>query len=130
MSIAGSVAFFVSPRGRILFVKTNHIGTVIDDPIQFGLTMDEIRARYAEYGEQLGIEGTARRKFLLQLVKNGWIRLRRYPNRYFAPLPWIVSPVTYLPDCKIGHKESLKGLMRFTKMTVTCQFGLLNLMVQ
>ena len=84
MSVVRSVAFFISPRGQILFVKTNHIGTVIDDPTQFGLTMEEIKARYSEYGERLGIEGKARREILLQLVKNGWIRLRRYPNRYWS----------------------------------------------
>ena len=84
MSITCSVAFFISPRGETLFVKTNHIGTVISDPQRFGLTIEEIRSRYSDYKEQIGTEGTARREILIQLVSKGWIRLRRYPNQYWS----------------------------------------------
>ena len=84
MSITRSVAFFISPRGKILFVKTNHIGTVIADPQRFGLAIEEIKSRYSDHGERLGTEGIARREILIQLVSKGWIRLRRYPNQYWS----------------------------------------------
>ena len=84
MSITRSVAFFIDPKGEVLLVKTNHIAAVIENPRQFGLTMAEIKSRYSDHGERLGTEGIARRKILIQLVSQGWIRLRRYPNRYWS----------------------------------------------
>jgi len=79
-----SVAFFISPDKQILFVETNHIGSVINDPGRFGFTIQEIKNRYAGYGEPLGVEGGARREILLEVIRNGWIRLRRYPNRFWS----------------------------------------------
>ena len=84
MEIRRSVAFFISPKGQILFVKTNHIAAVIENPHQFGLTLAEIKSKYTDHGERLGTEGIARREILIQLVSQGWIRLRRYPNQYWS----------------------------------------------
>ena len=79
-----SVAFFISPEGDILPVTGSHIGTVIADAERFGLTIEKIKARYEHYGECLGTEQKARKEILLHLVSRGWIRLRRYPNRYWS----------------------------------------------
>lgn len=84
MVINRSVAFFISPQGEILLVKVNHIGAVIDNPRQFGLTMEEIKSRYTRHGERLGTEGRARREILLRVVGSGWIRLRWYRNQYWS----------------------------------------------
>ena len=79
-----SAAFFISPEGDILPVNGTHIGTVIADAERFGLTIEKIKARYEHYGECLGTEQNARKEILLHLVSRGWIRLRRYPNRYWS----------------------------------------------
>ena len=79
-----SVAFFISPKGDILPVTGNHIGTVIADAEPFGLTIEKIKGRYEYYGECLGTEQNARKEILLDLVSRGWIRLRRYPNLYWS----------------------------------------------
>ena len=74
------VAFFISRAGEIIRVPDNHIGAVIRDPEHFGLTLSEIAAAYMKCGERMSIEGAARREILLKVIKNGWIRVRRYRN--------------------------------------------------
>ncbi len=73
-------AFWISPDGRFIPVIDNHIGAVIRDPNIFGLTTDDIEAEYAKENEQIGIEGRARRRIILDLVRRGWIRVRRFPR--------------------------------------------------
>lgn len=79
-----SIAFFLSKTGDLINVPLNHISTVIADPERFGLTLEEIQTIYQRHGERVGVEGDARREILLQIITNGWIRLRRYPNRYWS----------------------------------------------
>jgi hypothetical protein len=79
-----SAAFFLSHDGHIVHVPQNHISTVIADPQRFGLTREEIEALYKEYGERVGVEGKARREILLRIISDGWIRIRRYPNKYWS----------------------------------------------
>ncbi len=73
-------AFWISQDGRLIPVIDNHIGAVIRDPNIFGLTTDDIEAEYARENEQIGIEGHARRRIILDLVRRGWIRVRRFPR--------------------------------------------------
>ncbi len=73
-------AFWISPEGKILEVGTSHIAKIIQEPGIFGLKVKHIRQIYREYGEPMGHEGKAREKILLNLISQGWIRLRRYPN--------------------------------------------------
>ena len=75
-----SIAFFISPDGLLIRVPQNHIGTVINDPGRFGLTMNDIQTVYERHGEPMGIEGEARKEILLKIIKDGWIRIRRYRN--------------------------------------------------
>ena len=86
-----SVAFFISPDGLLIRVPQNHIGTVINDPSRFGLTRDEIQTLYERHGEPMGIEGEARKEILLKIIKDGWIRIRRYRNY------WSVSVKSLTP---------------------------------
>jgi len=79
-----SAAFFLSRRGDLIRVPQNHVSTVISDPERFGLTSEEVRAVYERHGEKVGAEGEARRAILLQIITDGWIRLRRYPNRHWS----------------------------------------------
>jgi len=85
-------AFFISPSGETIWVENRHISTVIKNPERFGLTKDEIVATYRKYGERVGLEGRARKEILTRLMRNGWIRIRRYPNQW-----WIVN-VTSLTE--------------------------------
>jgi hypothetical protein len=100
-----SVAFFLSPEGRVLHVPDTHIGTIIRDPEQFGLTMEEIEAAYLRHGERVGTEGEARQEILLKVIEKGWLRLRRYPNR-----GWSVTADTLPPrpryTSELGYSDS------------------------
>lgn len=82
--IKRSVAFFLSQTGDLIHVPLNHISTVIADPQRFGLTREEIENVYKDYGERVGVEGKARREILLRIIADGWIRIRRYPNRRWS----------------------------------------------
>jgi len=84
LTIKGSVAFFLSPSGDLVHVPQNHISTVIADPETFRLTKEEIQTVYDRHGEQMGVEGEPRKELLLRIVADGWIRLRRYPNKYWS----------------------------------------------
>ncbi len=86
------IAFFISPTGDIIHVSDCHIATVIRDPDTFGLTREEIEASYKEYGERVGVEGEARREILLKIIADGWIRIRRYPNKYWSVTVEKVTP--------------------------------------
>jgi len=77
-----TAAFFISPGGELIWVNDKHILTVIREPQRFGLTRDEIQAVYRAYGEKPGQEGKASKEILLKLIKKGWIRIRRYPERW------------------------------------------------
>lgn len=63
-----------------LFGDRRHIDEIISDPPLFGLTMESLSGIYVEEDEPLGIEGRARRRIILDCVKRGWIRIRRYPR--------------------------------------------------
>jgi len=76
-----SVAFFLSPGGRLIHVPLNLISTVIADPEKFGLTTEEIQAVYDIHEEKVGVEGEARKELLLKVITQGWIRIRRCPNQ-------------------------------------------------
>lgn len=82
--IKTTAAYFISPAGEIIDVRTSHIAEVIGNPGLFGVTTDEIRDAYDRHGEKIGSEGEARKEILLRLVERDWIRIRRYENRYWS----------------------------------------------
>ncbi len=65
-------------------LKTTHIRAVITSPEVFGLSRNYIESTYIKHGEKTGIEGNARDEILRIVLRNGWIRLRRHTNRYWA----------------------------------------------
>lgn len=73
-----TAAFFISPKGEILYTPLTHIQMVIRYPEKFGMNRDFIDHIHMMYGERVGQEGKAREQILLSLFKQGWIRLRRY----------------------------------------------------
>jgi hypothetical protein len=77
-------AFFISPYGDIVAADISHIATVIKYPKKFGLTKEYIESIYNKHNEKFGVEGKARDEILKELMSNGWIRIRRYPNRFWS----------------------------------------------
>ena len=73
--------FWISPKSEVLQIKTTHIDTVISMPEKFGMTRQEIDDIYTKHGEQIGIEGEAREEIIVDLVRQGWIRVRQYPSK-------------------------------------------------
>ena len=77
-------AFWISPDGYIIEVDLSHINTVIKYPAKFGYTKKKIESIYKKHKEKMGQEGQARRQIIVELARNGWIHLRKYPNHYWA----------------------------------------------
>jgi hypothetical protein len=82
--MSGSPAYWISPRGAILKSDITHIQAVLSNPEKFGYDMGYIRNVYDHYGEKFGIEGKAREEIITDLIRKGWIRMRRYPNRFWS----------------------------------------------
>ena len=81
-------AFFISPSGKLIDTGagSKHINMIISYPDKFGLTKKFIEDTYEKYNEKMGIEGKARNEIMILLIKQGWTRIRRYPNKF-----WIVD---------------------------------------
>lgn len=78
-------AFFISPRGELIDCGSRtHIDMIIKYPDKFGLTPQYIEDKYEEFGEKLGVEGTARSQIIIQLIKEGWVRRIRYSNKFWT----------------------------------------------
>lgn len=74
-------AYWISPDGKILPVTTTHIDMVIKNPETFGHTDESIKEIYDSYNEPVGQEGQAREQIIIDLIKKGWIRVRKYGNK-------------------------------------------------
>jgi len=106
-------AYWITPEGGVISVKTTHIGEIIRTPELFGLTIEEIRSIYEIYGEPIGLEGKAREEIMRKLILQGWIRIRWKPKEYSFTVQMIQSEKTETgfknwlntlktkPDCKI-----------------------------
>lgn len=82
--MAKGVAFFISPHGDLITGVNRHIADVISSPEKFGLTSEYVNRIYKEHNEKLGGEGNAREEILVELIRNGWIRVREYAGRYWS----------------------------------------------
>ena len=70
--------FWISPKGEILSVGTKHIDMIINSPETFGLTKEQIQQVFQKHNEPMGSEGNAREELMADLLKQGWIRIRKY----------------------------------------------------
>jgi len=77
-------AFWISHKGQITEVKTNHITAIVNNAKLFGFSKEYIEGVYSNYGERIPIEGKARRELIDEAVGRGWIRLRRYRNSHWS----------------------------------------------
>jgi hypothetical protein len=87
-------AYWITPDGRVITVKTTHIDEVIRTPELFGLNIEEIKALYEKYAEPLGLEGKAREEIMRDLILVGWIRIRWKPKEYSYTVQMKQSPET------------------------------------
>jgi len=69
-------AYWVSPVGEMLSVKSTHIEVVIKKPEVFGITHAYIKEVYKKYRETLGLEGKARDEIVEGLINKRWMRIR------------------------------------------------------
>ena len=81
--MVSKIGFFISPEGKVIPVE-KHIKTVTQDPESFGLSTDYVDSVYERHRETRGLEGDAREKILREVMKRGWIRIRRYTNEYWS----------------------------------------------
>lgn len=87
-------AYWITPDGEVIKVKTTHIDEVIRNPELFGLNIEDIKALYKKYDEPLGLEGKAREEIMLNLILVGWIRIRWKPKEYSYTVQMKQSPET------------------------------------
>lgn len=93
-------AFWISPKGKITGGLESHIAMVIKAPEKFGITREYIDKKYKEYGEQIGVEGKAREEIIREILKEGFIRIRKYRND-----EWVINV----------HRISKRNKERITK---------------
>ena len=123
-----NVAFFLSDKGDLIHVADSHISTVIADSERFGLTKEEIQTVYDRHGEKIGAEGEARKELLLRIVAECWIRMRRYPNKYWSITAPSFSPVVqgYLRDWAekmLAGTEGFKEIDRYMPVKIDTSEG-------
>jgi len=78
------IAFWLSPKGEIIAVGSSHIHEILRYPVKFGLNSTYIKQLHDFYRETMGTEGTARKLIMINLFDNGWIRLRKYGDKFWA----------------------------------------------
>lgn len=103
-----SPAFWISPDGYIIPVDRNHINTVIKYSEKFGYPVNKIKSKYTKYKEPVGLEGKARHEIIIDLVQNGWIRMRRY-NQYWSITVGKLNDVNKFYICQWARRIYRKG---------------------
>ena len=112
-----SIAFFISPEGFLVRVPLNHISTVIAEPDRFGLIQKEIQTAYDQHREKLWTEGEARKEILLKIIEQGWIRIRRYPNRHWSLTAKDLSATTQ-ERLRTWAEQMLSGINGFKEADI------------
>jgi len=89
--VAQHNAYWLNPRGKILDIGIGtHIDQVIKSPTSFGLTDRYVRNVYDKHNEPMNLEGKAREELMLELIKDGYVRIRLVTNRF-----WLVNSNRY-----------------------------------
>lgn len=105
-------SFFISPKGELVDTKGSHIETIIKFPEKFTLTKGYITSVHDKFNEKLTVEGKAREEIIKNLIEKGWIRIRRYPNKF-----WSIQAKTFSKKVKdyIGQwaQKILEGVHGF-----------------
>jgi hypothetical protein len=73
--------YFIHDREIFPLNKHTHIKDICSEPERFGLNKNELNEGYKTFGEQFGQEGCASSRIMLNLFRQGWIRVRKYQQR-------------------------------------------------
>lgn len=71
-------AYWITPDNEIIPVITSHIETIIDHPEIFGVSNEYLLSIYEKHKEVVRTEGQARQEIISEIVKRGFVRVRRY----------------------------------------------------
>jgi hypothetical protein len=127
--LRGTAGFFISADGSLFEVEGgSHISTVIGNPSKFGVTLYQIKRVYDFFRETPGVEGLARRQILTLLIRQGCIRLRRYPNKgWSVNVPGLTPPVAnVLQDWAVKFLTGFGGFREpdpYMPVIITGLFG-------
>jgi len=81
MNLADSLAFWLSPDGKIIDVPDSHIDVVKRNPPLFGISEEYINSVAQKFGPVY--DGSDSRNVIMtKLLKKGWIRIRKVVKRY------------------------------------------------
>jgi len=90
-----SKAYWISPDGNIIDIGLQtHIAYIISHPAIFNTTLEKITKLYKKYNEVMPVEGIARHKIIMVLLKQNFIRIRQYKNH------WSISLIILDDDTK------------------------------
>ena len=98
-------AYWVSPSGELLSVKSTHIDMVIKNPKVFGITHAYIKEVYKKYRETVGLEGKARDEIVEGLINKRWMRIRydRSQDYYIVGFKYFgEKQIDYLKEWGMG----------------------------
>ena len=81
LSLPKAEAYWISPTGKIFDVEYLHIVEILNSPEKFGLTRNEVEAVHKKHNEPYGSEGKARDEIMIDLIEDGWMRVRYIPKQ-------------------------------------------------
>lgn len=80
-----NAALWISPKGQAFgFTSGKHIDLITQNPKKFGFSEQQIDDIYEKHNEPRGIEGKAREEIIKAVIQKGFIRLRRYRNKFWS----------------------------------------------
>lgn len=139
--VNSNAAFWISPKGQVLgFSAQKHIDSILKEPKKFGFTQKYIDNTYDKYNEPKGVEGKAREELIMTAIKKGFIRIRKYRNKYWSinvydwntktkntVISWAVDMVEAQDDPYMPVKvDSFKGVPPRNIITLRELAGLLD----
>ena len=85
--------YWVTPDGRTIRVTPDHLGFVQSHPEMFGYTRQEFDCIYSYHRDVLRNAGKVREAVIRDIVLNGFIRIRRYPDRWSINVPQLTPEI-------------------------------------
>jgi len=77
--------YWIDKFGRIIDSSNDkHIHQIIENPREFGFKPGQVEDIFKKHNERIGTEGKAREEIIEEVLKNGLIRVRLYPNSYWS----------------------------------------------
>ena len=67
---------WIDPNGRLYDFGTTHILAIINYPLKFGVTKQDVIDTHQKFDEKVGVEGKARDVIIRKVIKQGFTRIR------------------------------------------------------